>query len=198
MPARPMPAPLQTIDLRQWVRSADRLSGRVDVVDLARWAEGAPHWEPRPEDPAPALDWQAHIESRPVVGGGEAVWLHLTFQGWVPQECQRCLSAYLERIEVDRWFRFVADEASAEAEDDEVEEDLLVWSPRFNLLELIEDELLLGVPLVPMHDVCPDMPPLQSPLAGSDRTDQRPHPFAVLEALKAEGSAPRRRSGEGS
>jgi uncharacterized protein len=33
----------------------------------------------------------------------------------------------------DRWFRFVADEATAEAEDEESEEDLLVVSRDFDL-----------------------------------------------------------------
>ena len=46
---------------------------------------------------------------------------------------------------------------SAEAEDDQAEEDLLVATPSFDALTLIEDELILALPLVPRHDDC--LPP---------------------------------------
>lgn len=56
---------------------------------------------------------------------------------------------------VDRSFRFVPDEETAELEDDDSDEDVLALSSEFNLLELIEDELLMEVPVVPRHEVCP-------------------------------------------
>jgi len=55
----------------------------------------------------------------------------------------------LVNLLVDRDFRFVPDEATAMAEDDEAEEDLLVLSGEFDLLALVEDELLMDLPLVP-------------------------------------------------
>ena len=58
-------------------------------------------------------------------------------------------------LAVDRSFRFVADEATAAAEDDESEEDVLALSRSFDLLELIEDELLMELPVAPRHEVCP-------------------------------------------
>ena len=39
-------------------------------------------------------------------------------------------------VKADATFRFVTDEATAEAEDDESEEDLLVLTPELNVLEL--------------------------------------------------------------
>ncbi len=45
-----------------------------------------------------------------------------------------------------RSFRFVADEATAEALDEECDEDLLALSREFDLRELIEDELLMACP----------------------------------------------------
>ncbi|MFC3217232.1 hypothetical protein [Comamonas sp. JC664] len=47
------------------------------------------------------------------------------------------------------------DEATAAALDDESEEDVLVLAPQIDALELIEDELLMALPMVPMHEVCP-------------------------------------------
>jgi uncharacterized metal-binding protein YceD (DUF177 family) len=70
-------------------------------------------------------------------------------------ECQRCLTPVDVPLAVERSFRFVADEATAEALDDESEEDLLALSREFDLRELIEDELLMALPVVPRHDECP-------------------------------------------
>lgn len=114
------------------------------------------------------------------------VWLHVAAQMHLPQTCQRCLGEVSTLLEVERSYRFVADEATAEAEDDECDEDLLAISREFNLLELIEDELLMALPQVPMHDVCPVSPKM----AAVDEDFEaeggagKPNPFAVLAALK--------------
>ncbi len=176
---------VQALDVRQLARSGEVFSGAVRLTDLARWQEDAPAWTQPVDAPPLVLDWQARGEIRAPLGGAEQVWLHLSFNGQVPQICQRCLSVYLEALDVDRWFRFVADEATAEAQDDEAEEDLLVWTPRFNLQELIEDELFLALPLVPMHDVCPQALPTEVVDEGFEQVE-RPNPFSALLALKGQ------------
>jgi uncharacterized protein len=52
---------------------------------------------------------------------------------------------------------------------------------RLDLLPLLEDELILAVPLVPRHERCPEPLPLPA-----DEPDEMPaeHPFAKLAALK--------------
>jgi uncharacterized protein len=114
------------------------------------------------------------------------VWLHVTAHTNLPQTCQRCLGEVSTFLEFDRSYRFVADEATAEAEDDECEEDLLAISREFNLLELIEDELLMALPQVPMHDVCPVQPQMIAVDADFEALgiEGKPHPFAALAALK--------------
>jgi uncharacterized protein len=59
-------------------------------------------------------------------------------------------------LAVDRSFRFVADEDMAAAQDELAEEDVLALSRSFDLVELVEDELLMEMPLAPMHEVCPE------------------------------------------
>jgi uncharacterized protein len=115
------------------------------------------------------------------------VWLHLSAQTHLPQTCQRCLGEVSTYLEFDRSYRFVADEATAEAEDDECEEDLLAISREFNLSELIEDELLMALPQVPMHDVCPVQPKMAAIDAEFEAlgVEGKPNPFAALAALKA-------------
>ena len=93
-------------------------------------------------------------------------------------------------LDVERSYRFVADEATAEAQDDGCEEDLLAISREFNLLALIEDELLMALPQVPMHDSCP----VQPKMAAVDEDfethgyAEKANPFAVLAALKGKKS----------
>jgi uncharacterized protein len=116
---------------------------------------------------------------------GEQVWLALTAEVALPLICQRCLGTVDLPVQFEREFRFVATEEIAEAQDEESEEDVLVLSRDFNLLELIEDELLMALPVVPKHTVCPGAVKLQ--VADSDFSEEgveKPNPFAVLGQLK--------------
>lgn len=55
----------------------------------------------------------------------------------------------------------------------------------FDLNELIEDELILSLPIVAMHPLeeCP-MAGAQMTWGEIDPADERPNPFAVLTSLK--------------
>lgn len=124
--------------------------------------------------------------TRPDGAPGAQVWLALTAQVALPQTCQRCLGPVELPVSFEREFRFVATEEVAAVEDEESEEDVLALSRDFNLLELVEDELLMALPAVPKHDVCPDAVKLQ--VADADFADEpaeKPNPFAVLERLKS-------------
>lgn len=135
-----------------------------------------------------AVHWQARGELRPAPSGDDQVWLHLTANTAVPLACQRCMGAVDVGLTVDQWYRFVATEDIAMAEDDQSDEDLLVMEPHFDLLALLEDELLMAIPLVPMHDECPVAPTFSAGddvLATPDPVnDGKPNPFAVLAQLK--------------
>jgi len=135
-----------------------------------------------------SVSWTAQGELRPAAkGGAPAVWLHLQAETSVPLTCQRCLGPVDLPLHVDRWFRFVADEATAAAEDDDCEEDLLPLEPRPNLHELLEDELLMEMPIVPMHGTCPVHVPMQvadPEVAADDLEPKRRNPFAELAKLK--------------
>lgn len=133
------------------------------------------------------VQWSAQGELRNPRHVHPEVWLHLQADAVLPLTCQRCLAPVEVAVSVDRSFRFVADEATAEAEDDESEEDLLVLSPAFDLTALVEDELLMEIPLVPQHDECPE--PVRLSAQDDDFEEQapRPNPFAALAKLKGGG-----------
>ncbi len=136
-------------------------------------------------EPDLMVNWQAVAELRAGSTDKTDIWLHLTADTGVPLTCQRCMGAVQTPLLVDQWYRFVATEAIAMAEDDASEEDLLVLTAQFDLLAVLEDELLMALPLVPMHDECPIAPVLSAgaidvPLDEPDK----PNPFAALAQLK--------------
>jgi uncharacterized protein len=130
--------------------------------------------------PTSAAAWQAQGLRVPVTGGEAETWLHLQAQAEVPLQCQRCLQPMTEVLAVDRRFRFVRSEDEAARLDETSEHDVLVLQPRLDLQNLLEDELILALPIVPRHGVCPQ--PL--PLAAAAQADVAPHPFAALAALR--------------
>lgn len=168
------------LDVKAFAQDAGALSGQLPLGDLPRLAE-----EARESIEAVAVVWSAHGELRAALGARDQVWLHLRAQTALPLTCQRCLGPVTEPLTVDRWFHFVADEATAEALDDESEDDVLALSREFDLMGLLEDELLMALPLVPRHDVCPTAVPLEAKDAAFDaQAAERPHPFAALAGLR--------------
>ena len=131
------------------------------------------------------VNWQAAPELRAGSTGQFNIWLHLTANATLPLTCQRCMAAVQTVLQVDQWYRFVASEDIAMAEDDASVEDLLVLSPQFDLAEVLEDELLMALPLVPMHDLCPELPVFSAGiLDASLDVAAKPNPFAALAQLK--------------
>jgi len=131
------------------------------------------------------VNWSAHGEMRPGASGEDQVWLSLTAGAIVPLVCQRCMGSVDVALSVDRQFRFVSDEKTAEAEDDESEEDVLVLARDFDLPALVEDELLMELPLIPRHETCPQSVKLEALDADFDSvTPEKPNPFAVLAKMQ--------------
>ena len=153
-----------------------------DLHRLAQEAHGA-----REGKPDSAVEWRALAELRERAGAEADVLLRLQAHTSIALTCQRCMQVVLIPLEVDQWYRFVATEDIAMAEDDASEEDLLVMEPQFDLLALLEDELLMALPLVPMHEHCPESAS-QASASPKEKVDdepaEKPNPFAVLAKLK--------------
>ena len=129
--------------------------------------------------------WSARGELRPMRGGESQVWLHVKASAELPLECQRCLKAVDVPVQIDRRFLFVHGEDTAAQLDTDSEDDVLALTRALDLRELIEDEMLLALPIVPRHDMCPK--PLVAIAGAEDLPDEKPHPFAALAALKRRG-----------
>ena len=132
-----------------------------------------------------AVNWKVAAEMRSGASGQMDVWMHIEADVALALTCQRCMAVSSTPIAINQWYRFVATEEVAMAEDDASQEDLLVMEQQFDVLNLIEDELLMALPLVPMHDACPAQPAFSAGEADlSDVAAVKPNPFAVLAQLK--------------
>lgn len=183
------------LDLGAFISEESRLEGQLPVASLTRLASGlAQDLDLAPLTP---LAWWAEGRLVPQRVGGPQQWLDLHAEGSLPWECQRCLQPVFIPVTVDHTVRFVADEATAEALDADSDDDVLAISRQFDLLGLIEDELIMAQPIVPRHDQCPtDVQSLmQSGLVAPDGSvvdetaaeetpADKPNPFAVLASLK--------------
>ena len=170
------------MNMQAFAQQGDSLSGATPLQALTRLAH-----ETQSLQPDDSVQWRAAAELRERNGAEPDVWLHLEAKASVPLTCQRCMHAISVLVEVDQWYRFVATEDIAMAEDDDSEEDLLVMDPQFDLLALLEDELLMDLPLVPMHEQCPVTLPASASAAvveAPPAPEVKPNPFAVLAQLK--------------
>ena len=171
------------LDMKAFAQAGGRLSGHDSLLKYERLA-----MEAKGLHPDLLVDWEALGEVRTAVGGVGQVWLHIKVRASFPMECQRCLTPVDVPLELEREFRFVADEVTAEALDDDCEEDLLALSRDFDLHELIEDELLMALPVVPKHDECPSAVPLASSDDDFEEANaEKPNPFAALAGLRKDG-----------
>ncbi|HEU4458672.1 MAG TPA: YceD family protein [Methylibium sp.] len=164
------------LDVERLARQGASIEGRWPLAGLARLSESVV-----PDASAPELGWSARGElvSRP--GQPDEIWLALRAQGEMALVCQRCLQPLRQPLAVDRRIRFVRGEDQAARLDGELEDDVLALGRSLDLCELVEDELLLALPLVPRHDICP-----AGAVAAATPTDEpasEPSPFAVLQTL---------------
>lgn len=169
------------LDVAAFADAAAELAGELPTAGLARLADSA-HPQARP-GPDETVRWQARGERRrPSGGGAPQPWLHLQAEGRLVTTCQRCLQPLPLALEVRRSFRFAPDEASAAQADLDAEEEVLAVTQALDLPELIEDELLLALPLVPRHEGdCPEPLPLPD---ADEEAAPAPRPFDVLAGLK--------------
>ena len=168
------------LDVRRFAEEGAELDATEQLRRLSRL-----FGETTDADPALPVHWHARGEMTNPQHVQPEIWVHLEAESIVPLVCQRCLQPVDMPLAVDRSFRFVADEATAAAQDDEVEEDLLALSHSFDLLELVEDELLMEVPVAPRHEVCPEPVKMSVADAGFEEAGaEKENPFAVLGRLK--------------
>jgi uncharacterized protein len=176
------PTDPRRLDVEAFAKDAGTAEGEWPLMSLARLVDAA-HPDALPAASSVAR-WQASGESRPVRGGTPQTWLHLRAQARLSLVCQRCLGPVDTPLEAQRSFLFVPGEEAAAQLDADSEDDVLALTRALDLRELVEDELLLALPLVPRHELCPQPLPMEH---GDASAEERPNPFAALATLKRGG-----------
>lgn len=165
---------VQFIDTGEFTRLGSALEGRYPLADLHRFCEGLP------EQPNGWVNWS--IKGR---RQGDASFLDVTIKAQPVLECQRCLEPFVYDIDVSNRVQLVAHESDLETDEAEDEDAIerILGARRFDVSSFIEDELILALPYVARHDVCPSGQVFVQAEAPVEQED-RPSPFAALEQLK--------------
>jgi uncharacterized protein len=168
------------LSIAAFALEAAPLTGQAPLVQLPRLADEAVR-----AVADCAVHFQALGSMRSDAAGTPVPWLELQGRVDIELVCQRCLEPVSTVVQFEREFRFVESEEAALAQDEDSEEDLLVSSTQFDLLELVEDELLMALPVSPKHGKCPGDVRLSAADADFEAASERPSPFAKLAQLKA-------------
>lgn len=161
MHARPL------IDSLEFARSAQQFAGNIQLSELPRLQE--------------ILEDQNGFVSFTIKGGVDSrghAFIDLGVHGTLQLQCQRCLDAL--DYDVTRDTRLMlCDPDELERLDEEGEIEGILADPKLDVLNLLEEEIVLGLPISPRHEegTCE--------MAGAGREiGAVPGPFAVLEQLK--------------
>jgi uncharacterized protein len=117
---------------------------------------------------------------RQTVGGTAKCGLHLQVNGRLGMACQRCLAEVDFDCAVDSRLLLVSEgEQWPEDELEADDYDAIEANRELSVLALVEEEVLLALPIVPRHADC--RAPAQ---AGTAEKESRPSPFSALAVLK--------------
>ncbi len=160
MDARPF------IDSLEFAKSSQQIVGNVQLVDF-----------PRLQD---VLENQDGVLSYTIKGGVDSrghSFIDLSVRGTLQLQCQRCLEV-LDFIVVHDARLMLCDQDDLEKLDEE-EIDSILADPKLDVLNLLEEEVVLSLPISPRHEqgTCQFVGTVGE--AGAIRNS-----FAILEQLK--------------
>ncbi|NZA26920.1 DUF177 domain-containing protein [Luteimonas sp. SJ-92] len=140
------------------------------------------------------LSGMARLEGAVLDHAGEAVfslefgrdalrvpYAELRIEAALPLLCQRTLQRFLHPVRIEQRFGLIRDEADEAALPPGYEALLLAEDGRMRPAELVEDELIMAVPLVP---VAPGSEAVERDWPAPEDEEARANPFAALAALK--------------
>jgi uncharacterized protein len=101
----------------------------------------------------------------------------------LPLTCQRTLERFALPVQVDQVMGLIRDEREEASLPPGYEPVLVPEDGRMNAAELVEDEMILAVPVVPVK---PGTEAVEAhwPAVEAEPEEERPNPFAALSALK--------------
>ena len=154
------------IDSLDFARRGGELSGEVQVAEL-----------PRMTDLLADFEGKIAYSVRGLSGNDGSPLLELKIDGACNLRCQRCLNALATPLMLVSRLRLVSEGEMENTDIEDDEADSIPAEKRLDILALLEEELLLSLPIAPKHGlgVC------QIAAEGLNRSTS---PFAVLAGLK--------------
>jgi uncharacterized protein len=161
------------IDSLDFARNGRGISGEVQIAELPRLLD--------------ILENPQGILSYTVQGGVDKQGTHfldVSVAGQCRLRCQRCLNGLDYPLRLDTRL-LLRDQASLDALDDNVaggeeeEFDSILADTHLNVLDLLEEEILLSLPIAPKHE----LGACQVTDSGNAHREEK-NPFAVLAKLK--------------
>lgn len=157
-----------TINSLEFAQKSHEIRGTIAARDLGRL--GGMLFSPDGK-----LDYQ--LQGRIGIQGKPELVLHV--QGGLVLVCQRCMGPVEHPVDTTVRFVVVPNEGAMPAPDDEQDDaDYLVADPRLDVPALVEDEILLGLPMAPLHETA------ECGLSAAKAKEQKESPFRVLRGLK--------------
>lgn len=185
-PTVPQESHFRLIDPFELARRMVTLTVNSSVTELVRLGEVV-------AEPTGQVAWGAkfHLQDQPA--GGPRVWLDLKADAGLSLPCKLCGESVPESLSIEQRFLFVRHEDEAARLDELAENyDVIAATDDFDLLALIEDEVILAVPLQCQHEQCPagsgesvQADEDEALTNGADGEPERQNPFADLAAKLA-------------
>ena len=160
------------IDSLDFAENGREINGEVPLADLPRLLDVL-------ENPEGFLSYTV----RGGVDRQGVPLLYINVAGSCRLRCQRCLNGMDYTVQIDARL-LLRDQAALDALDDNVtdeseeEFDSILTDARMDVLNLIEEEILLSLPIAPKHE--PDACQMSGDVGHKDAK----HPFATLAKLK--------------
>src|SRR5262245_59043246 len=158
-----------TIDGPRFAKAREAVTGVLAIRDLPRLAE---------------MGGESATLQYAVRGGEDAdgrAALTVEVSGEVRVTCQRCLGPLELPVAVTSVLELADSEAEIDAADDE--RDRVLASKSMDVAALVEDEVILALPMIPMHASCET--------AVAREAEDRRSPFAALAGVQESGAGPR-------
>jgi uncharacterized protein len=163
------------IDPKRLALFGDRLKGRVALALMSRLRDSLCDVQGDAQ-----IDWLFALDDkqRPMISG--------RVHAQLPQQCQRCLQPMLTEIDTKMALVVLDSETSQNSQNEELPlgyETITLTSTPVSLITLIEDELILALPIVAKHTACPSNECQYVSSIAEDKTLKN-NPFQVLSQLK--------------
>ena len=169
----------KSVDARKLVQREQRLTGILPVNELPRLSATV---ESVDGEIRAELAFERDLQGHRTVSGK----LH----GTVELLCQRCLQAMPREVEAEIHWGIVWSEEQGKALPKDLDP-VVQEGDELNLYEVLEDEILLNLPMVAYHDEeCVARDRFHFGEDAEEADEQRENPFKVLEQLKGSSNKP--------